>query len=258
MPNEISLNTLFNGPALYRARTPWGPGSALLMTAIIALGPQLLALLLGAGLAAVSGSEAARDVIRSMDTLASPQMLTLVVTTQVLSIVLLWLAAGRQNMRAETLLLAPPQLSWAGCVAAGLALVAVTGLVELAMYYSIGFNPFEESRLLLEGLRSPYWWGTVLVAVVLAPIWEELAFRGFLLSALAQSRLGIVGAGFVSTLLWTLMHIQYSTAGLASVFTAGVFLTWLVWRTGSMRAAIVAHAVGNAFALTLAGTFAPA
>ena len=168
------------------------------------------------------------------------------------------IAARKGGIGRQTLQFERPQLAWSACILAGLAMVFVTGIVELALYFTIGFDPFKESKGIIEGLRSPYWLGTVLVAVVLAPLWEELSFRGFLLSALAQSRLGFVWSGLLTNIFWTGLHFHYSAAGLISVFTAGLFLTWLIWRTGSMRAAIVAHAVGNASSLAFVGFFAPA
>jgi membrane protease YdiL (CAAX protease family) len=59
----------------------------------------------------------------------------------------------------------------------------------------------------------------------------------------------------LSNVLWTALH-AYSWAGVASVFLAGVILSWLVWRTGSIKPAIVAHAVGNLFALGFTYVFA--
>jgi membrane protease YdiL (CAAX protease family) len=41
------------------------------------------------------------------------------------------------------------------------------------------------------------------------------------------------------------------------VFVAGLILSWLVWRTGDVKPAIVTHAAGNAFALAFTYGFAP-
>ena len=63
--------------------------------------------------------------------------------------------------------------------------------------------------------------------------------------ALAQSRLGFWGAALISSLLWTALHAGYSLVGLAEVFAIGLFLSWLLWRTGSLRVAIFCHALYN-------------
>jgi membrane protease YdiL (CAAX protease family) len=79
-----------------------------------------------------------------------------------------------------------------------------------------------------------------------------LTFRGFLLSALAKTRLGFWPAATISAALWTALHAGYSYAGLASVFAGGMALSWLMWRTGSLRAVVVAHAVANVAAVLFA------
>jgi membrane protease YdiL (CAAX protease family) len=250
----VPFSVLYSGPPRYRAVTPWGAAEALAMTFVIAFGPSLLALPLVL-LVSAGGGEAASGMQQM--TLASPIVLAVMAGTQLVSIAAVWLLAGRAGMRPDTLQFRQPPLQWAACVAAGLLIVAATALLELAMHAASQFDPFAETRMLIEGLRSPYWLGTVFVAVVLAPVWEELVFRGFLLTALAKSRLGIVGGGLICNLIWTAMHFQYSLAGMASVFTAGVMLTWIMWRTASIRACIVAHAVINATSLAFLAWFAP-
>jgi membrane protease YdiL (CAAX protease family) len=70
-------------------------------------------------------------------------------------------------------------------------------------------------------------------------------FRGFLLGALAQTRLGFAGAALISTAAWTALHGGYSPMGLADVFANGLLFCWLLWRTGSLRVVILCHAVYN-------------
>lgn len=253
--SPLPLSSLFYGPPRYRAVTPWGPIEALALTAIAACGAPLLAAMPVLLLEAVRSDGAAPALTM---TLASPSVLAMMILGQVTTIALIWLLAGRGNMRPDTLQFRQPPLSWAGCIAAGLLIVAATGVLELAMYAAGRFDPIGETRMLWEGLRSPYWLGTVIAAVVLAPIWEELTFRGFLLTALAKTRLGIVGGGLIINVVWTLMHFQYSPAGMASVFLAGIMLTWIMWRTASIRACIVAHAVINASSMAYLAYFAPA
>ncbi len=136
-------------------------------------------------------------------------------------------------------------------------LIVLIGPVEILLYRLAGLELFTDGRWLLDGLRSPYWWGVAIAAVILAPLWEELTFRGFLLSALAKTALGFWPAAVLSSLLWTLLHWGYSWPGLVSVFLAGIGLSWIMKRTGSMRAVVVAHAVINAFSLSIVSLFAP-
>lgn len=249
------MSVLFKGPPRYRAVTPWGPIEALALAAIAAFLAPLIATL-PVVLIEVARSGGTSPGLQTMS-LASPVVLAAMAVSQVTTIVLIWLLAGRANMRPDTLQFRQAPLSWPACVAGGLLIVLATSLLELGLYALGRFDPVSETRMLWEGLRSPYWLGTVLVAVVLAPIWEELTFRGFLLTALAKTRLGIVGGGLICNTVWTLMHFQYSPAGMSSVFLAGLLLTWIMWRTSSIRACIVAHAVINAASMTFLALYAP-
>lgn len=258
MPQSLSLRDLMSGPARYRAVTAWGPGRALLALAamvLVIIGLQVLSFWLAAKLL---GAEAFNAQIVGTG-LEAPLMLLSTLLTQVPLIVMVWLAAGRGGLRAEALQFAQPPLSWPVSILAGLMLTGVlAGLLVAFHLFVPGYSLLRDTRAFVGGLQSPLWWGTVLAIGVLAPVSEELAFRGFLLTALAKSRLGIVGGGLVSNLLWAAPHFQYSVAGLATVFSGGLLLTWLVWRTGSIRAAIVAHVVANCVLLAYLAAVAPA
>jgi membrane protease YdiL (CAAX protease family) len=258
---------LFRGLPKYVPSTPWGPLGAFAVTfiACVASFAVVLAVVLLSWLMWSTGSTWAADVARAMSnladdkgSLATPLGVGLMIVSQLTSLAVIWLAAGRKGMRREVLRLGPPKAGWGASILGGLIVVIVTGALELAMHYGVGFDPFTDSKWLAEGLKSPLWWGTALVAVVLAPLWEELTFRGFLLSALAKSRLGFWPAALVSSVTWTGLHMSYSLPGLVSVFTAGLLLSWLMWRTGSMRAVVVAHAMANVAAVAFIYFYAPA
>jgi uncharacterized protein len=91
-------------------------------------------------------------------------------------------------------------------------------------------------------------------AVILAPISEELFFRGFLYRGFAASPLGAPGAIVLTDLIWTALHLDKPSLGLASVFFLGLLLGWLRWRNGSIIPTIALHALNNAVAgLAIAG-----
>jgi len=190
--------------------------------------------------------------------LASPLGLATMIGSQIASIAIVWWLAGRQRRRTDTLALAAPSPSAATYIAGGLLVIGLTGLIELALYQLFNESMHADTKFIAEGLKSPLWWGTIFMAVVLAPLWEELTFRGFLLSALAQTRLGFWGAALICNVVWTGLHAQYGWAGIGSVFTAGMVLTWLLWRTGSIKAPIVAHGIANLAAVAVAYAFNPA
>ncbi|MEJ6580448.1 MAG: CPBP family intramembrane metalloprotease [Akkermansiaceae bacterium] len=84
----------------------------------------------------------------------------------------------------------------------------------------------------------------VLSAVVVAPIFEELLFRGVLFMGLMK-RIRPVPAALVSSTLFALMHTQYDPWGLLSVGVMGLVCCWLVWRTGSIKWGVALHAIYN-------------
>lgn len=86
----------------------------------------------------------------------------------------------------------------------------------------------------------------LLIAVtVLASVGEELIFRGFLFRALAESRLGVVGAIVLTALVWASLHVDKSWLGTAVVFVAGLGWGWVRWRTQSTLTTIAIHSLFN-------------
>lgn len=102
-------------------------------------------------------------------------------------------------------------------------------------------------------------WASVLVlavlAVVVAPVVEELLFRGIVLRGL-MLRTGFWPAAITSSALFGLLHAQGSAAEamLLAVATGvfGVGLCVLVRRTGRLGPAIGVHALRNALAVAAA------
>ena len=90
-----------------------------------------------------------------------------------------------------------------------------------------------------------------LSVVVVAPIGEELLFRGFLHRGWSASWLGVPGTVLVTSVLWALLHQQYNWLGIAVIFCMGLTLGWLRQRTGSTMLTIVLHALNNLFTMIL-------
>ena len=84
----------------------------------------------------------------------------------------------------------------------------------------------------------------IAVAVV-APITEEIAFRGFLFRGLSASFLGVGGAVIVTSAAWTAMHVQYDWVTLGQIFLIGLLLGWLRWASGSTLLTILLHVLAN-------------
>jgi membrane protease YdiL (CAAX protease family) len=81
-----------------------------------------------------------------------------------------------------------------------------------------------------------------LIAALLAPLAEEVAFRGYVLSSLrTHVRPGTAIAA--SSLLFAAMHLD--PVRLPAVLFLGACLGWLAWRSGSLWPAVAAHAANN-------------
>lgn len=92
----------------------------------------------------------------------------------------------------------------------------------------------------------------VAAVTILAPIGEELLFRGYLLRVLGARYGAVTGIG-VTALLFALLHVN--PASLLALFTLGVVFGTLRLATGSIWPAILAHAIQNGIScvLVLAG-----
>lgn len=84
----------------------------------------------------------------------------------------------------------------------------------------------------------------------LAPISEELFFRGFLFSGL-RSRLALWPAAVIAGLIFGLVHAPTGVTTVIPLAGLGVGLCWLYERTGSLWPPILAHAINNSIALAL-------
>ncbi len=89
-------------------------------------------------------------------------------------------------------------------------------------------------------------------AVVIAPIVEEVFFRGFVFGAL-RSSLSPAGAAAGTGLLFGGVHVFGSPIGfLVPLAMLGFLLSLLYWKTGSLLPCIALHVVNNAIALSVA------
>lgn len=82
-------------------------------------------------------------------------------------------------------------------------------------------------------------------AVIAAPVFEELAFRGFLLSVLLARGWPMGISIALVAALFAVMHYQYYVWGQLSVFVFGVLMGYLRVASGGIAAPILAHAAAN-------------
>lgn len=91
--------------------------------------------------------------------------------------------------------------------------------------------------------------GALALTVILAPICEELLFRGLVFNALKR-RFGVVTGVLVSGLVFCLAH--GSILALPAIWLMGVILAIVYHRTGSLWVSIIAHSTNNLIATAAA------
>jgi membrane protease YdiL (CAAX protease family) len=187
-----------------------------------------------------AGSEPPDDVFYRWDTAVG----TLVQYGVVLAVVLL-LARG------ATHLLALHEPRWRDAARWLLLPIGVTYLVGALL--SPFLNPGEEQGLTpdsFDSARANAFFANVAVVVIVAPIVEELAFRGLGYSLLRP--LGkwpaILGIGLAFGLWHGLLE------ALPVLFAFGAALAWLRERTGSIYPCILVHGAFNAIAVVVSIT----
>jgi len=219
---------------------PFGPGDALLAVAWSVLAQVLVFLPVAAS---------------SLDIEQGPGLLIGLLAGQVLSLggVLAWLARrGRLSWR----LLGPvrPRLRDLGLgVAVGASgWLVVTLLLLLATLVVGEFEPPDQVLLERSTEGGIVTYLALAVAVLGAPVVEEVVFRGMLFQSL-RYRIGLFPAMGISSIVWGLVHLLQPIYVVALALF-GVWLAATFHRTGRLTVVVVAHATFNVIALLLSFT----
>ncbi|PZN15848.1 MAG: hypothetical protein DIU63_06585 [Proteobacteria bacterium] len=240
-----SIRELLTGNPTYHARSPWRPVPAVVATVIIIVVAGFLATALIGSLEFSPSLPVTYPDILPLDRERIWRMAVWLLAMQTIIVLLVLAASSMFGGRvAEVLVLdtrVPGRLFLAAVVIMFLAQAVYNAIVLPFAHETV----VDDVRPLVEPLESDAFWVFALALVVGAPVSEEILFRGFLLSALAQSRLGFFGAAMVTTLAWTILHAGYSGIGLIEVFLAGLLFSWLLWRTGSLWVPLVCHGIYN-------------
>lgn len=131
-----------------------------------------------------------------------------------------------------------------GCFLAGLALVifAQELLEQLA-------GKFPLQPLVIFWIENDGWLDRTVVAVfavVVAPVFEEIVFRGYFYGILKRYT-GIVAAAIIVSAFFAVVHMHWPA--LPGLFIVGMVFTFAYERSGSLTAPIVCHALFNTASL---------
>jgi len=115
------------------------------------------------------------------------------------------------------------------------------------------FIPTPEYVLDLNYLLKPdSFLGAILLfiaVVILAPLGEEIIFRGFLQQSLEKHWRDVTQAILFTALIFSLIHLN--PYWFVQIYFLGVILGFLAWKTKSIIAPLILHSLNNAMALLL-------
>jgi len=84
----------------------------------------------------------------------------------------------------------------------------------------------------------------VVQAFLVAPVAEEFVYRGVLMMTLLKE-IGIIGALVLSSAIFAVVHLPTEPQAVISLFLLGMALGYIAYRTRSLLAPIIAHALFN-------------
>lgn len=122
-----------------------------------------------------------------------------------------------------------------------IVLQIITANIELIVF---GLQPESQNTEFLLQLTSEY--PLLIFSIVLfAPITEEYVFRKAILTQLHASKVSLLGAAVISSLIFALVHFD----GHMLVYsTLGLWFSYLYVKTNNIYAPMIAHGLMNAFA----------
>jgi uncharacterized protein len=143
-------------------------------------------------------------------------------------------------------------------------IIGVVGLVALSipiLLINQFVGPLQSKSYMVNTYHSSIASGLLpaLVAAILivAPLSEEILFRGFLLPGWAASWLRPGGAIVLTAAIWASLHSQYDWITMLDIFAIGLLFGWIRQRSGSTVATIILHFAQNAKALVVIAIFYP-
>jgi len=131
-----------------------------------------------------------------------------------------------------------------------IVLGTVVALVISIAVTQLGIEPQGIKQAMEIAREPPMFAASLLLMGVLAPLVEEMVFRGLLYGWLA-GLWGTTAAWLISSLCFAAAHVEL--AHVLLVFPLGLWLGWLRKRTDSLWPSLVAHMVNNGLAVAAAG-----
>ncbi len=125
--------------------------------------------------------------------------------------------------------------------------VLVLGLEFIGQQFDLFQSDFMER---IWNNTTHYSWLFVAVCIM-APVFEELLFRGILLDALNRTPLGMHGAALLSSVLFAVVHLQYDWSIMVAIVFLGLVLAYSRFYSRSLYVPIILHFFNNTLTFVL-------
>ena len=207
------------------------------------LGFAFIAFIFGqaVGIGAVAAAMGA-DQLRGYDGAAVAASVLIGTPVQVVTLALAARLTG-ENLSAYLALDMPRRLDVVVAVGGLAVLIVAANLLTLGLGREL-VPPFQleiHRSALAEGAVLSLW----IALIVVAPIGEEVLFRGFLFRGFVREPRNALPGILAISLIWSLLHVQYDWFGAALVFAIGVFLGYMRFYSGSTTLVILLHMLLN-------------
>ncbi|WP_209959007.1 CPBP family intramembrane glutamic endopeptidase [Psychrobacter sp. PL19] len=130
----------------------------------------------------------------------------------------------------------------------GLLLLFMIG--SQALTYLLDKSPLLFVDPLYESVSSV--WLLILAIVIVAPIYEELVFRGLLWSAIAEQfseQRGAIIASIITSLIFAVIHLQYGLYEISTIVILAFIFCYARIKSGSLLLPIILHIINNGAAM---------
>lgn len=243
---------LVSGGRPWDIPTPWGPWSGLFTSIGLVIFQFFVAGLAGVALSFVFFDiQALLANPKNLDPTAVGNVANLTfLICEIVAFAFLVFVAGRRGGRArDVALLRMPEKALFNLVIGVVVLLAyflVLSYVIDTFFTQDASDSQEQMEQVFTLLKnSPFAWAGVLAITVGAPLFEEAVFRGFLLTSLANSKLGYLGAAVVTSALWAGVHAGYAATLLVGLFVFGLLLALVARRARSIWIGVIMHGIWN-------------
>jgi membrane protease YdiL (CAAX protease family) len=221
--------------------------------------PTVISVIILVSIVSAAGGKSVEQLSNDLEASPAAQLVGSVMTGIVLSISL-WLILRKQHDKWQDIGLRKPQFKHFGYAVVAYAVFLVSiYIVKFLLGHYINFNQEEDIgyKADLTGAGLLYAFITV---VVIAPLIEELVFRGYTFSRL-RKYLGFVLSAVLVSLLFAKLHLHNGKGGSIAIeafvetFIASVILSYLREKTGNIWAGVSVHATNNLISFITFFTF---